>query len=158
MNNNYNPGCYVNQNPFGNFYNTQGQPQQNPQNFQQQMPVMQQTNYISGKIVDSEDIVKVADIPFGGYGVFPRADLTEIYFKTWNSNGTTSIITYKPVTQQSVQSQEEIINKILQKVENLETKLLGLTQPYPAISTNPANSETGESTQSIKREVNLNDY
>ena len=158
MNNNYNPGCYVNQNPFGNFYNVQGQPQQNPQNFQQQMPVMQQANYICGKIVDSEDIVKVADIPFGGYGVFPRADLTEIYFKTWNNNGTTNIITYKPVTQQSVQSQEEIINKILQKVENLENKLLGLTQPYPAISTNPANSETGESTQSIKREVNLNDY
>lgn len=160
MNNNYNPGCYINQNPFGNPFNQVPQMQQAPQNFQQQMPTMQQaSNYISGRIVDGEDVVKVAEIPFGGYGVFPRADLTEIYFKTWNNNGTTSIITYKPVTQQSVQSQEEIINKILQKVENLEAKLLELTQPYPAISTTPATVEMGESTQSIKkREVNLNDY
>lgn len=153
MNNNYNPGCYINQNPFGNLMNQTSQPQQqNPQNFQQQMPLLQQTNYISGKIVDSEDVVKVAEIPFGGYGVFPRADLTEIYFKIWNNNGTTSIITYKPSTQQPVQSQEEIVNKILQKVENLENKISELTQPYPIIATTSAQGEIK------KREVNLNEF
>lgn len=153
MNNNYNPGCYINQNPFGNLMNQTSQPQQqNPQNFQQQMPLLQQTNYISGKIVDSEDVVKVAEIPFGGYGVFPRADLTEIYFKIWNNNGTTSIITYKPSTQQPVQSQEEIVNKILQKVENLENKISELTQPYPIITTTSAQGEIK------KREVNLNEF
>ena len=152
MNNNYNPGCYINQNPFGNLMNATGQSQQqNPQNFQQQMPMMQQANYISGRIVDSEDVVKVAEIPFGGYGVFPRADLTEIYFKIWNNNGTTSIITYKPSAQQPVQSQEEIVNKILQKVENLENKISELTQPYPIIT-----ASTQEETK--KREVNLNEF
>ena len=153
MNNNYNPGCYINQNPFGNLMNQTSQPQQqNPQNFQQQMPLLQQTNYISGKIVDSEDVVKVAENPFGGYGVYPRADLTEIYFKIWNNNGTTSIITYKPSTQQPVQSQEEIVNKILQKVENLENKISELTQPYPIITTTSAQGENK------KREVNLNEF
>lgn len=152
MNNNYNPGCYINQNPFGNLMNQTSQPQQSPQNFQQQMPLLQQTNYISGRIVDSEDVVKVAEIPFGGYGVFPRADLTEIYFKIWNNNGTTSIVTYKPSTQQPVQSQEEIVNKILQKVENLENKISELTQPYPIITTISAQEETK------KREVNLNEF
>jgi hypothetical protein len=60
-------------------------------------PIPQQQNVgINGKIVDSEDIVKATEVPIGGYGVFPKADLSEIYIKTWNNNGTTSILTYKP--------------------------------------------------------------
>jgi hypothetical protein len=42
-------------------------------------------------------MVKVAEVPIGAYGVFPKADLSEIYIKTWNNNGTTSIVTFKPV-------------------------------------------------------------
>jgi hypothetical protein len=60
-------------------------------------PIPQQQNVgINGKIVDSEDIVKATEVPIGGYGVFPKADLSEIYIKTWNNNGTTSILIYKP--------------------------------------------------------------
>ena len=75
-----------------------------------------------------------------------------VMHKIWNNNGTTSIITYKPSTQQPVQSQEEIVNKILQKVENLENKISELTQPYPIITTTSAQGEIK------KREVNLNEF
>jgi hypothetical protein len=47
--------------------------------------------------VDSEEMVKATEVPIGSYGVFPKADLSEIYLKTWNNNGTTSIIKFTPV-------------------------------------------------------------
>ena len=57
-------------------------------------------NGLQGKVVDSEDVVRATEVPFGGYGVFPKADLSEIFIKNWNSNGTTQIISYRPVVRQ----------------------------------------------------------
>ena len=51
---------------------------------------------LQGKIVDGEEMVKATEVPFGGYGVFPKADLSEIFIKTWNGNGTTQITSYRP--------------------------------------------------------------
>ena len=78
-------------------YNTP-QPQYQQSVYPQQMPQIQMG--LQGKIVESEDIVKVTDIPIGGYGIFPKADLSEIYIKTWNGNGTTNIMTFQPVVKQ----------------------------------------------------------
>ena len=77
--------------------------QQYQQNLQQPMqqqamsgPV-QQMNVI-GKIVDSIDVVKATDIPMDGNAYyFPKADGTEVYCKQWLQNGTTRILTFKPV-------------------------------------------------------------
>lgn len=33
---------------------------------------------LNGKFVDNYDIVKVTEVPMGGYGIFPKADLSEI--------------------------------------------------------------------------------
>lgn len=68
------------------------QPQMNVQ------PQMQPQNYLSGKVVDSLDVVKATDIPMdGNMYYFPKADGTEVFAKRWMANGTTQIITYKPV-------------------------------------------------------------
>ena len=92
-------------------------PMQNPymdrmnflQNYQQslQQPAMltpnsgiSMTNQMStiGKVVDSIDIVKATDIPMDGNSYyFPKADGTEVYCKQWLQNGTTRILTFKPV-------------------------------------------------------------
>ena len=51
-----------------------------------------------GKIVDSIDVVKATDIPMDGNAYyFPKADGTEVYCKQWLQNGTTRILTFKPV-------------------------------------------------------------
>ena len=89
-------------------------PMQNPymdrmnflQNYQQslqqpivptQTPVSNQMSTI-GKVVDSIDIVKATDIPMDGNSYyFPKADGTEVYCKQWLQNGTTRILTFKPV-------------------------------------------------------------
>lgn len=88
-----------------NYYNPyMSQIQQQPQmqipaqnNLYNQSPYMSQNNNqllqptcINGKIVDSEDILKVTEIPMGGFGVFPKADFNEIYLKYWKDNGTTN--------------------------------------------------------------------
>ena len=99
--------------------NNQYMPMQNPymdrmnflQNYQQslQQPAMltpnsgiSMTNQMStiGKVVDSIDIVKATDIPMDGNSYyFPKADGTEVYCKQWLQNGTTRILTFKPVLE-----------------------------------------------------------
>ena len=76
------------------------------QNYQQslQQPLqptqMSGANQMSalGKMVDSIDVVKATDIPMDGNAYyFPKADGTEVYCKQWLQNGTTRILTFKPV-------------------------------------------------------------
>lgn len=80
---------------------------------------------IQGKIVDSADIVKVTEVPFGGFAVFPKGDMSEIYVKSWANNGTTQIITYKPVPVEAKTEEKQINTNelILQQITNLENKL-----------------------------------
>ena len=100
-------------NPYAQMNNMYAQ-QNNPyadrinflQNSQQslQQPMlptqMSGTNQMSalGKMVDSIDVVKATDIPMDGNAYyFPKADGTEVYCKQWLQNGTTRILTFKPV-------------------------------------------------------------
>ena len=69
-----------------------------------------------------KDIVKVTDVPIGSYGIFPKADLSEIYIKSWNNNGTTNIITFKPDTSQPMAEQNPI-DVILERINQLESKI-----------------------------------
>ena len=95
-------------------------------------PMMQpsappQTLGLNGKIVDSEDVVKATEVPIGGYGIFPKADLSEIYVKTWNNNGTTSVITFQPiVTLQKTKANNinnSVLSQLFQKIEIVENKI-----------------------------------
>lgn len=128
---NYYPTNFYSSYPYQNNYQQQ-LPQ--PQMQQQMVPVAAQN--IPGKIVESSDIVKVTDVPFGGYGVFPKADFSEVYIKMWNGNGTTSIVTFKPVIEAAVVKDysdgEEALNKeslslILERLGQLEEKLDNIT-------------------------------
>ena len=100
-------------NPYAQMNNMYAQPN-NPyadrmnflQNYQQslQQPMvptqMSGANQMStlGKMVDSIDVVKATDIPMDGNTYyFPKADGTEVYCKQWLQNGTTRILTFKPV-------------------------------------------------------------
>lgn len=96
MNNN----CQI---PMQNPYmERMAQLQQYQQSLQQpivptQTPVSNQMSAL-GKMVDSIDVVKATDIPMDGNAYyFPKADGTEVYCKQWLQNGTTRILTFKPV-------------------------------------------------------------
>ena len=100
-------------NPYAQMNNMYAQPN-NPyadrmnflQNYQQslQQPIVPTQTTVSnqmsalGKMVDSIDVVKATDIPMDGNTYyFPKADGTEVYCKQWLQNGTTRILTFKPV-------------------------------------------------------------
>ena len=122
-------------------------PQQQQQSIPQQIPVG-----LNGKIVDGADMVRATEVPIGSYGIFPKADLSEIYIKSWNNNGTTSIITFIPVPSEApveVQQQDNTIIEILNKINNLEVKIDSLSNHNNSITT----------TETIKRkESKANEY
>lgn len=114
-NNNYNfyPNNFNNaNNPYMNYNNQQG--------------IMNQMG-LNGKIVDSEEMVRVTEVPIGGYGVFPKADFSEIYMKVWNNNGTTNLIKYQPVLEKNKTEQIADLNanvsKIMERLDQLENRL-----------------------------------
>ena len=96
-----------------------------------QMPTNNNTsnnmNTLSGKVVDGGEVVKATEVPFGGYGIFPKADLTEIYIKSWNSDGTTKMITYKPVVEET-KEQVDTTKLLLEKIQKIEEKLDSLVK------------------------------
>lgn len=115
----YYPTNFYSSYPYNNGNNNQYQYQP-----QYQMPQAQYQNGLQGKIVENIDVVKVTDVPMGGYGIFPKADFSEIYIKTWNGNGTTSILSFQPVISQEAEKEgEKGENIILEKIQKLEDKI-----------------------------------
>ena len=139
---NYYPNNFYQNYPYGNMYS---QPQS-----QVQTPMTAAPTTLQGKVVDSEEIVKVTEVPFGGYGVFPKADFSEIYVKTWNNNGTTQINVFRPVAteMENKKSTEELL---MEKLTQIENKL------------DAFNLKTEEETKKVvtqerKKEINVNAY
>lgn len=111
-----------------NFYSNYPYNTNQYQQPQYTFPQPQMQNTLQGKIVESEDMVRVADVPMGSYGIFPRADLSEIYVKTWNNNGTTSILSFQPVIKEEALKESSNNNEVLlEKINQLSEKLENLT-------------------------------
>ncbi len=120
------PGYYMNS-LYNNQYQypyQQSMVQQPQQQFVQPQP--QPQTILNGKVVDSEEMVKATEVPMGGYGVFPKADLSEIYLKTWNNNGTTSIVKYEPAVAAQAEETENsstILSQLMEKITGLDEKI-----------------------------------
>ena len=120
---------YIQQSQSYPQYQQQGMyyPQQ-PQYYSQQInSIPQNINVLNGKVVDSEDMVRIQEIPLGGYGIFPKADMSNIYLKTWNNDGTTKIISYIPVVDTTINditqdktNYNESINELRDAILRLE--------------------------------------
>lgn len=131
-------------NNFYQNYQYSGYPQMS------QMPQSPMVSNLQGKVVDGIEIVKATDVPFGSFSVFPKGDFGEIYLKTWNNNGTTQIITYKPVVEEETKKEEP--NLILEKINNIENQLTDLINKVaPSQATSAIAAD-----QVVKKEVNPN--
>ena len=122
---NYYPNNFYQNYSYGSMY----QPQQ----------TQQAVTALQGKVVDSVDMVRVNEVPFGGFGVFPKGDLSEIYVKSWNNNGTTQINTYRPIPVEETKEAKEISQRdeLLEKINALNEKLDALmnSNTKPATTT-----------------------
>lgn len=98
MNNSY----IQSQNPYMdrmNFLqNYQQSLQQQPMQMNQQ-PIPQQIVGINGRIVQAVENINANEVPMdGSMAFFPKQDMSEIYVKGWNADGTIRTIVYKPYT------------------------------------------------------------
>ena len=143
MNNNYQTQT---QNPY---MDRMVQLQQYQQSLQQPLVPTQMSgaNQMSalGKMVDSIDVVKATDIPMDGNAYyFPKADGTEVYCKQWLQNGTTRILTFKPVFEDNSMNlssdaeklkiglSDEVTEVFMKRFDELEKRLDSLTPKKPA--------------------------
>ena len=156
MNNNYQTPT---QNPY---MERMAQLQQYQQSLQQpivptQTPVSNQMSAL-GKMVDSIDVVKATDIPMDGNAYyFPKADGTEVYCKQWLQNGTTRILTFKPVFEDDTNNlpsdtekfkiglSDEVTDVFMKRFDELEKRIDDLI-PKPTTKTTATRTkkETGE--------------
>ena len=111
-----------------------------------------------GKMVDSIDVVKATDIPMDGNTYyFPKADGTEVYCKQWLQNGTTRILTFKPVFEDNTNNvspdkeklkiglSDEVTEVFMKRFDELEKRIDDL-MPKPTTKTTATRTkkETGE--------------
>lgn len=105
MNNPYQQPIMSNYMPQYGAY--QYNPMANIQRFQQadsiQQPQMQQSMTqpigINGRMVQGVENINANEVPMdGSMAFFPKQDLSEIYVKGWNADGTIKTIVYKPYT------------------------------------------------------------
>jgi hypothetical protein len=82
--------------------------QQNQPLFNQQQNIQpQQQAGLNGKVVQAVEQITANDVPMdGSVAVFPKQDMSEIYTKSWNADGTIRTIVYKPYTA----SQPDVAN------------------------------------------------
>lgn len=148
---------------FGNpFYNYNPyQAQYNPMNpYQERLAQLQaqsaqpqayaqQPSGLNGEIVDSIDVVRAKNVDMSGRPTFyPKADLSEIYIKQLQADGTSRIVTYKaamPEVPQQTQQQTvnlESLNAMLGQfkmdiLQGIGGELENIKQMIPSTPSNP---------------------
>ena len=136
---NYYPNNFYQNYSYGNMYQ--------PQQAQPAVAALQ------GKVVDSVDMVRVNEVPFGGFGVFPKGDLSEIYVKSWNNNGTTQINTYKPIPVEETKEAKEISSR-----DELLEKINALNEKLDALMNNTAKQVSMPAAPAAAKDVKVNAY
>lgn len=91
-----------NQQGYPQYYNPLSQVQNRAIDYQQNIPNNYQQNQIvqgiNGKIIAEMSQITANDVPMdGSVAFFPKQDLSEVYAKSWNADGTIRTVTYKPV-------------------------------------------------------------
>ena len=84
---------------MSNYIPQYGAYQYNPMASYQRYQQPEPAQGISGRVVQAVETINPNEVPMdGSVAFFPKQDLTEIYAKSWNTDGTIKTIVYKPYT------------------------------------------------------------
>lgn len=90
-------------------------------------PQQTQVPMLYGKVVDGIDVVKAMDVPINQAAICPKADLSAVYIKSWNADGTTKVSEYKLYSAEQVSSDNTNLNSVLDEIKssiiNLDKKI-----------------------------------
>lgn len=104
---------------------------QSPANQNQQQS--QQLSGLPGKWVGAEKDIVPMDVPQdGSIAIFPQQDLTVIFLKKWEGNGTITTVPYIPnvQTQSGPTPEQEFQASVQQRLTKLEQMLINLTKMW----------------------------
>ena len=86
------------QQPMMNYTPNYGAYQYNPMASYQRYQQPEPTQGISGRVVQAVETINPNEVPMdGSVAFFPKQDMSEIYVKGWNADGTIRTLTVKPV-------------------------------------------------------------
>lgn len=109
---------------LNNYQNAINQPQYSTtQPIQQPMMQYMAKPQIMGHFVNEVSEITANDVPMdGNVALFPKQDMTEIFAKSWNSDGTIRTVVYKPFMEQPIDNtQEDTKVKVELSTEATET-------------------------------------
>lgn len=108
-----------------------------------------QTPVLNGEVVDGIDVVKAKNVDMSGNVTFyPKADLSEIYTKQLQSDGTSRIITYRAVQPEKMQEATQqaisidMLNGMLTQLkQDLLREISGIKDMIPKQNSNQDNAK-----------------
>ena len=126
-----------NQQGYPQYYNPLAQLQNRTIDYQQNMPNTYQQNQIvqgiNGKIIAEMSQITANDVPMdGSVAFFPKQDLSEVYAKSWNADGTIRTVTYKPVLDNELKNVPTDTEKL--KCELSDEATEGIMSKFDEIS------------------------
>lgn len=136
MNSVYNPqgfypqqyGAYA---PYQQIQQQRFQPQEQYQAMQNQQAIG-----LNGRIVQAVENINANEVPMdGSMAFFPKQDLSEIYVKGWNADGTIKTIVYKPqIDNKSVQAVNSSFDTEKLKIDLSEQATADIMQRFDDLS------------------------
>ena len=135
VNNNFMPNPYMDRMAqLQQYQQSLQQPMQNV--LSNQIPGTTQQYTPMGKIIENVDVLKTTEVPMdGNIYYFPKADGSEIYSKQWLANGTTRILTFKPVFEDNTNTlssdteklkiglSDDVTDTFMKRFDNIEKRL-----------------------------------
>lgn len=129
-----------NQQGYPQYYNPLAQVQNKSMdqlNFNQNTAGPYQQNQIvqgiNGKIITEISQITANDVPMdGSVAFFPKQDLSEVYAKSWNADGTIRTVTYKPVLDNEPKNVQTDTEKL--KCELSDEATEGIMNKFDEIS------------------------
>lgn len=112
----------------------------------------QQAPGLIGEVVDGIDVVKAKNVDMSGHiSFYPKSDMTEIYTKQLQPDGTSRIVTYKAVAPENQQGAQqpvtlETLNMMLVQLKSdLVQEISALKGMVPPTPETPAKATRGGS-------------
>lgn len=132
------------------------QPEPIPQQVQQMQMPQSQTRGLNGMVVQSVDNVTADCVPMDGSAAFfPKQDLSEIYVKSWNSDGTIRTIIYRPMeltandrkmdsglSESATEIFQKRFDELFGKIEQLEQSITNSMTKRPTSMTKKAGEQS----------------
>ena len=101
------------------------------QSYPQPQPI---PKILNGMMVPSMESIAANDVPMDGtISVFPKQDLSEIYIKKWEPNGTIKTIIYKPLKEETLSARSTDDISIADTLASLENRINELSSKLEAL-------------------------